>query len=335
MEIFEKSFEIFFVLFLVGVFLYIIKGYIVPLFLAGALVFLGTKPYRYIDSKIRNDSLSAIIMLILVLVLIFVPLFWLTSSVIVQLGGVIDDSSAIFDGDLDLSNCSFNVCRSFENEFNEINVDSLLTKIFDYVSTSFEKIFYSATEFLVNFFIFILAFYFLLKEGDSFKKYLRRIIPMKNSYKDALFLKFRDVSEAVFLNLFVIAFIQGFLTSVGLWIVGFDSFIFWGVVAAFLSLLPIFGPALIWFPSGIYLLMIGDVTWGIFLLVYGIILISISDNIARAYLLKKSTHVHEFLIFISILGGIKVFDFITGLFVGPMVISLLVALIDIYKINFR
>ena len=83
---------------------------------------------------------------------------------------------------------------------------------------------------------------------------------MKPEYKTALFIKFRDVSLAVFVNTIFVAILQGVLVGIGFWIAGIQAPLFWGVIASFTALLPLFGPALVWLPASIFLLYISDIT---------------------------------------------------------------------------
>ena len=155
MEIIERGFEVFLFLFLAVLFLYMIKSYVMPLLLASAIVFLGWKPYKWIDSKINNDGFSALIMLLLVLVLIFVPIFWLTTSVITELDVIVKNSQDVVNSGIDLSFCSLDFCRDFEKDFSELSLtyESALNVTLKYVSKSLDGLFYSLTEFILNFFI--------------------------------------------------------------------------------------------------------------------------------------------------------------------------------------
>jgi predicted PurR-regulated permease PerM len=103
---------------------------------------------------------------------------------------------------------------------------------------------------------------------------------------------------------------------------------------AVLALLPYVGTALVWVPIGIYLLAVGQVWQGIFLLLWGLLVISTIDNLLRPFLMKGKTEVHPIFIFFSILGGIALFGF-WGIIFGPLIIAVAVTLLDIYEEEFK
>jgi len=195
-------------------------------------------------------------------------------------------------------------------------------------------IFSSISKIFVNLFIFILALFFLLKDGENFLRYFKRLIPMKNEYKNALFLRFKDVSEAVFKDTILVAMIQGILVGIGFYLFNFSSSIFWGVIAAFFALIPLIGTAIIWLPAVVYLFLNDQLLFSILFLLYGTIIVGLSDNILRPFMLKGKIKVHPFIILISILGGLEVFGFL-GIFVGPVIISLLISVFQLYKLDFN
>ena len=164
-------------------------------------------------------------------------------------------------------------------------------------------------------------------------RYIKRIIPMKTQYKTALFIRFEDVISAVFVNNILVAIMQGTLVGMGFWGFGIPSPIFWGAIAAFFALIPIIGPPIVWVPGVIYLFLMGNYYPALGLIIFGLI-IGISDNIVRPILLKKKIEVHPFLILLSILGGLEVFGFL-GIFMGPIIISLLVSVMHLYKLDFK
>jgi len=102
----------------------------------------------------------------------------------------------------------------------------------------------------------------------------------------------------------------------------------------FLSLLPYIGAGFVWFPAGIYLLFIGKIWQGVFLLIWGIFAVSMIDNVVRAYIIKGKAQIHPILIILSILGGISLFGF-WGVFLGPLIISIAITVFHIYELEYK
>jgi len=332
----EGYFEFAILLFLSLLFLFIIKSYITVLLFASVIVFLSYKPYLMLSKMTRNFSISAFLILLIIVVLLLYPTYWLTTSLLAESSLIIEGGKTLIET-ADFSECENKLCSFLEENLVFVNnlMDDFYVNLKDFFLGSLGKIFSSLSTFFVNLFVFLLAFFFLLRDGEKFIKYIKRIIPMKASYKEALFLRFRDVTIAVFFNTLFLAFIQGFLVGLGFWVIGFKSPIFWGIIASFGALLPIFGPSIVWLPGVIYLSLIGEFYFALGLLIYGLLLVSLIDNIIRPYFLTKSTQVHEFLILLSILGGIQVFGFFLGIFLGPIIISLLVSVINLYGLDFK
>lgn len=330
----EGYFEAFLIVSLFLLFFYLIKGFILPLLMAATLVFLFYEQYKLLSVKFKSENLAAFAILMFVIVVILVPVFFFSVGLVNQTKVLIDDGGQIFSG-IDLKGCGFSFCNTISDKLDfTVNIDLIITKLGEKLSNSFSGIFSSITKLFVNFFIFVLAFFFLLKDGDKFIVYVKKIIPMKSSYKEALFFRFREVTLAVFVDSILVAILQGFLLGFGFWIFGISSPIFWGTVAAFFALIPMIGTAIIWVPVVIYFFLTKEILIGSLLLAYGTIIVGLSDNVIRPILIKRKISVHSFLILISILGGLEVFGFL-GIFLGPIIVSLLISVLELYKLDFK
>jgi len=330
----ENYFETIIILILIFGFLYIIKSFILVIFLASIFVFFTKNIYDKLVSKLKNKQLSSFIVITLILTLILIPLYFLLVSLLNQTYIALNNGVNILDK-INFNSCHFLYCKQIENNigFIDLSIDKILTSTILFVKNSYSFIFNSISSILLNLFIFLLAFYYLLMDGNKFLSYIKKIIPMKTEYKTSLFLRFRDISEAIFLNTILIALIQGFLLGIGFYIFNIQSPILWGVIASFFALIPIIGTGFIWIPAVIYLFLIGNYIPAILFLLYGLFIISLSDNLLAPLLLKKKIHVHPFLILITILGGLQIWGFF-GIFIGPILVALLLSIIQLYNLDF-
>lgn len=330
----ENYFEAFLVIGLIILFFWLIKSYLMAIFLASIFVFLTYNIQGFLSKKIHNKTISALFILFLVLTIILLPLYMVTITLINESSSLVYGGSELVKN-IDFQNCNNNYCTTIKNnlQFIDIKLDKILTSVGGFIISSASAIFNSITSIFLNLFIFILAFFFMLRDGDSFLIHLKRLIPMKAEYKRALFIRFRDVSEAVFFDNIFVALIQGSLVALGFMFFGLSSPIFWGLIASFFALLPMIGTAIIWLPATIIVFFSdGLLISGLFILYFSII-VGLSDNILRPLLLKKKLEVHPFLILLSVLGGIKIFGFF-GVFIGPVIISLLISVLHLYKLDF-
>lgn len=332
----ENYFEAFLIVSLILMFLFLIKSFLVSLLFASTLVFLTYDFYLKTLNKVKNENFAALLVLIVVLIIIILPFYLITVELVKQTTVLVTNSNG-FVHNLDLSFCSENkICSMLQESIDSLDFsfDALIIKFGTHFQTTASALVGSVSKIAVNLFVFILAFFFFLKDGEKFMRYVKRIIPMKNEYKRALFLKFRDVSSAVFVNVLLIAFIQGALVGLGFWFFGIPSPLFWGVIATFFALIPVVGAAVVWVPAVIYLLLIKSYFFGVALAIYGTVVVGLSDNLLRPQLLKNKIEVHPFLILLSILGAIEVFGFL-GVFLGPILISLLVSVLHLYNLDFK
>jgi predicted PurR-regulated permease PerM len=188
------------------------------------------------------------------------------------------------------------------------------------------------TKFIFSLFMIILTMFFFFVDGKNMLKKLMCWSPLKNNYDMEIFRKFRAVSYTVFVSTFITAAAQGVIGAIGFIIIGLPAF-FAGILMGFLSLLPYIGSAFIYVPVGVYLLLIGEVWKGIFLLAWGAIVIGNTDNILRGYMIKGKAQVNPIFIIFSILGGITLFG-LWGVIIGPVIISIAVTVLHIYELEY-
>lgn len=190
-----------------------------------------------------------------------------------------------------------------------------------------------------TFAIVLMAAYYFYVEGETILEELAILSPLPAKYDKEFGSKFKDVIDATFRGQLSTALAQGVATGIGLAIARVPGAAFWGAVATIISLLPMVGAALIWIPADIYLFITASMGqrgyWSpIFLLIWGLVVISLIDNIVRPWAMKGKSELPAIPLLFAVLGGMQAFGFV-GLVIGPLVFSLLMTIIDIYKRSFR
>ncbi|MEP6547593.1 MAG: AI-2E family transporter [Gammaproteobacteria bacterium] len=180
---------------------------------------------------------------------------------------------------------------------------------------------------LLGFAIMLFLLFFFLRDGDAMLLRARRLIPLDEIRKERLFRQLGGVTRAIVIGTCVTAFVQGVLVGIGFTIAGLPSPVVFGVLAALLAMLPVGGTALVWGPAVIWLFFDGRWGYGIFLLVWGLLLVGTLDNVLRPLLISGRARISALAVFIGVLGGIPAFGAI-GLIAGPVVLSLAQALIE-------
>jgi predicted PurR-regulated permease PerM len=131
----------------------------------------------------------------------------------------------------------------------------------------------------------------------------------------------------VVLGTSITALVQGTLLGIGFAIVGLPSPLVFGVLGAVASLIPFVGTALVGVPAVLTLFAQGQTGWGIFLLLWCIVLVGGSDNVVRPLIISGNSGASTLLVFVGILGGVGVFGF-AGIFMGPLVLTLAQTLLE-------
>lgn len=188
------------------------------------------------------------------------------------------------------------------------------------------------TNFFFSLFLIVLTMFFFFVDGKQMLQRLTLLSPLPNKYDEEIFRKFRVVSYTTLVSTFVAALAQGIAGAIGFAVVGFPVFLAF-VLVSILSLLPYLGSMLFYVPVGIYYLMVGDIWQGVFILVWGFVVIGLIDNVVRAYMIKDEAEINPIFVFFSILGGIALFGF-WGVILGPLVVALAVTVYHIYEIVF-
>ena len=186
---------------------------------------------------------------------------------------------------------------------------------------------------LLHLVIFFIALFFLLIDGDKIINYTKRLIPLAPAQTEELGNKTQDLMESIVYGIVGAAMAQGLVLGIGMSIVGVDNPIFWATLAAILSPIP-FGITVVWLPMALYFLLSGDVWGGLFLFFWSFILVANIDNFVKPYLISGKSSLHPFAVMVILLGGVFAFGF-KGLIFGPLVLTLLLAFLHIYELEYR
>jgi predicted PurR-regulated permease PerM len=127
----------------------------------------------------------------------------------------------------------------------------------------------------------------------------------------------------------VVAILQGALGGLIFWLLGIHAPLLWGVLMAFLSLLPAVGAGLVWAPVALYFLATGAVWQGAVLIAFGVLVIGLVDNLLRPVLVGKDTRMPDYVVLVSTLGGIAIFG-LNGFVIGPLIAAMFIAARDLF-----
>jgi predicted PurR-regulated permease PerM len=216
----------------------------------------------------------------------------------------------------------------------ELHLDDALANLPSQIS----KGFLAAGSYLVgglagfagNAILTFLILFFLFRDGPGTIDKIALMLPLSRDQALHLFGGIRDSIIANLYGILAVGLAQGLLTGAALTVLRVPSALLLGLAAAVCSLIPIAGTALVWLPAAIYLMATGHLWKGIILIGWGGAVVGTIDNIIRPLVIGSKVELHPLLLLFSLLGGLQVFGFI-GLFIGPVVISVIAALVQMLK----
>lgn len=306
----------------------------------GALVFAMTLSvvchpwYRRIMSWIPSfPNIAAFLTLLLVAIVIFVPIVFFGAMVVDQAQGLyvslannagtanfFSSFSAVLRQDIPLGQ-PVSILITNLNEY---------TKLFlQYVVTNATSVFAGATNIGINILLILLALFFFLRDGDKLREVIIHLSPLRKADDELIFDYLNRAVNSIVKGAILLSLIQGVIAGIGFLIFGVPNAALFGALTFIASFIPGFGSALVLVPAAVYLYVtssgsaaLGMISWGI--------LVGVVDNFIRPKIISSGTGMHPLLVLLAVLGGISMFG-TYGLLMGPLLLSFLFALTDLYK----
>ncbi len=308
------------------------QPFLVPLIWALALAVLAFPFYKYISKDVKKPNMAAALATAFVAIVIVAPIVLLSR----QLATEIWQNAQIVGQQLEsgewhqpfTQNATFAGITEWISQSVDLEAPiSQLTSMIPDVATRFlSGSLWIVFQFLVTFF----ALFFFFRDHEEILKGVRRLVPLTSDETDTIFKRIRDTLHATVFGEVFIAFLQGAMGAFAFWVTGIPAAIFWGFVMGLLGFLPAIGTWMVWLPAGIYLISQGSWAGGIFLIVWGTLMMTLLTTLIYPKLVGNRLHLHTLLVFVAILGGIFAFGTV-GLIVGPAVIAVTLSLIDVWK----
>lgn len=203
-----------------------------------------------------------------------------------------------------------------------------------FLSKQLSSIASNLLSFLVHFFLMILIIYYIFKDGMRLKDYLSGLLPFPPEQQELVTRKFREMGKAVIIGNGLSGVIQGIIGGFGFFIFGLGSPFLWGTVIGFMAFLPIIGASVIFIPATLIILIQGKIGLAIGYFIYNLVYSSILEYFIKPRLIGKSMSMNPILVFLGILGGLKLFG-ILGIIYGPLIMTIFFTLAEIYRLEYR
>lgn len=313
---------------------FVLRPFLFSLILASVFAVIFYPLYRLILKHVSEQTWLAALLTIFILILfILVPIAFLSLQIFQEAEGLYISLSDSFN---DQSLSSF--WPNLSQELNKISplfdnfspdFDQYLRNALSFLVQNLGTVFSNLAKIFVNLFVFLVAFFFLLKDGGLLKKKITDLSPLAKEDDELIIRKITQATNSVIKGSLLVATLQGISSGIGLTLFGVPNPIIWGTVAALGALVPGVGTTIVLLPAIAYLYLTGQVVSALGLLAWGALAVGLIDNFLGPRFVGKGAGLHPLLILLSVLGGLSLFGPI-GFILGPLTISLLLALLDIY-----
>ncbi len=277
-----------------------------------------------------QETISAFVTILVLLTMIVVPMLFIGNK-------VADEANQMYKAVSGNQDAFFVSIETTLNEFIKpilpsavFSIGDALEQAFAFMSSRIGSVFSGIVSVVASIFLWLIATFYLLKDGKKFAAKLISLSPLRDDYDHVVFHRMSMAIHSVVRGQLLVATIQGALTGLGFAILGVPSPALWGVVAAFCALVPGLGTSLVLVPGIIYLIFSGQPIQATILSMWGVFAVGVIDNLIGPSLVGKGAGIHPLLILFAVLGGF-VFYGPLGFILGPLTASFMIAMFDIYR----
>ncbi len=305
----------------------LLKPILLSIIVGLILAFIFNPVYNWFYKITKFKNLSVVLVCLLLILLIGLPLWFLTPIFIDQLFKFYFsiqqiDFVAPFEGIFP----SLFALEGFSEIIKSV-LDSSITKIINSIANSL-SINNLMGYFLKSLVVFF-TFFFVLRDKEQLVSYIKSLLPFSKNIEKKLFESSRDITSSVLYGQIIIGILQGLLVGVGFLIFKVPNALFITLLACLAGIFPVIGTAIIWVPVVIYLLIAANTFSAFGVIIFGLVSSSL-DNLIRPIIVSKKTQLSSSLILIGMIGGLFLFG-ILGFILGPLIIAYLLIILEVYR----
>lgn len=301
----------------------------IPSVLGAITIYVVCRKYNFYlqEEKKWKPWASALLLMFASLVILILPVYFIADLLIEKLG----NAQAYMD--------KFNIFleKIHTYIYSKVGFDILSKENMTKLRTSVGQFSTKALSGTVNTLTVVMSMYFILyfmlEKPRFFERILSSSAPLKRSNVSLIGEKMRKLIMANAIGIPVVALGQGIVALVGYFIFGAPSPVLLFALTAAASMIPVVGAAIIYAPICIYMIAEGDTGAGLGLAAYCMVVVGLTDNVLRFTLLRKLEDIHPLNTVFGIIMGMNIFGFM-GLVFGPILISLTLLLIQVYRNEF-
>jgi predicted PurR-regulated permease PerM len=309
-----------------GIFLiYLLRNFITP-FLGAIIFYVLFTPFMnlLVERRKWKESLSALLIIFISFFIVLIPMLVLSYMLYAKTIEVMNDPSSLIQV-LDLFNEKIKLLIGIDI-FDEENINTLKTNAGNLIPSFLNGLLWTLGNIGIMYFIL----YYLLVQRHTVTKEVNSFLPFDDNNIKILATELKSMTLSNIIGVPAIATIQGIAAGLGYWLCGLNEPWFWAVITGFVSLIPLVGSTLIWLPAALFLIAMGNTTSGVGLIVYGAVIVTNIDNVARFIIQKRFADVHPIITVFGVLIGLNLFG-LPGIIFGPLMLSYFVIFIKMYR----
>ena len=284
----------------------------------------------------KHDGLAAFFTLLIAAIVIVVPLIFFCVALFSEAGGLYAHLTAGGIAPLEslIGQRLGSMAQSLHPSsatFALVNVDfnQYITQAVGVIVTNAGNILARIGEVAWTFFLAFFAFFYLMKDGDKLRKLIVRGVPLADERAEEVITKLVDMAMSVVRGSLLMAIAWGVVVGIELFVFGVPNPVLWGALSIPIAFIPVIGVSLVIVPSILYVALVAGIAKAVLFAAIAFAVSAIMENVLHPLVIGRGKHIHPLLLLFSVLGGLSFFGPI-GLFLGPLVLSLLLTLFEIY-----
>lgn len=326
---FRKTISVFVLISLAVLSFFLLKPVLMAIIVALILAFIFSPIYDFLVKRTNSKNISVSLIMVFLLIIIFLPIWFLTPILIDQSLKVFQATQQIdFVGPLQKIFPALFASDQFSNEIGLI-ISSFTTKMANILVNFFAGIILNFPTIFLQSIVVFFSFYFVLRDKKEVMNYIRSISPFSKEVEKKLFESSKGITASVIYGQVIVGVVQGIIIGIGFLIFGVSNALFLTLLAILAGIFPVIGTTIVWLPVLIYFMIAGNTIPAIGILVFGAISTTI-DNFLRPIIVSKRTNLHSAIVIIGMIGGLFMFG-ILGVILGPLILAYLIILLEVYR----
>ncbi len=284
--------------------------------------------FNVISRYIKEKNTATVFVSILGILIIGIPL-WFVIPILIQQSFELFKFTQTLDVQGFVKAILPTASESFITQLS-VMLNGFVSKITLAILNSSSDFFLNLPTLLLNSAIVIFVFFFALRDKEQFKEYASSLSPLAKPQEKIIVKQFKDITDSIVYGQVIVGLVQGLIAGFSFLIFGVPNALILTILAVFLSIIPIIGPSIVWFPVAIYLFASGNIFIAVMFLLYNLLITSVIDNLLRIYIISKKANISQVVILIGMVGGLFIFGLL-GLILGPLILAYFLTFLKAYK----